>query len=146
VLAFSFGFYGLIRKTVDADAIIGLTFETAALSPFALGFLWLADRRGTASFTHADVSTDVLLVLAGAVTVIPLILFTLGVRRLPLSTAGLLQYIAPSCTFVLATVFYDEPFTLWHGIAFALIWTALAIYTWDLRARLRRQRLMEAAT
>ncbi len=139
-LAFSFGFYGLLRKTVAADAVVGLTFETAALTPLALAFLLVAEHRGAASFAHHGPGMDALLAAAGAVTVIPLILFTLGVRRLPLSTAGLLQYIAPTCTFLLATLFYGEPFTAWHTVAFVLIWTALAIYTWDLRARLRRSR------
>lgn len=137
-LAFSFGFYGLLRKTAAADAVVGLTFETAALTPIALGYLLIAERRGAASFAHHGLGMDALLVAAGVVTVIPLILFTLGVRRIPLSTAGLLQYIAPTCTFLLATIFYGEPFSVWHAVAFVLIWTALVIYTWDLRVRLRR--------
>jgi chloramphenicol-sensitive protein RarD len=137
-LAFSFGFYGLLRKTVAADAVVGLTFETAALTPLCVGFLAWRERIGAAAFSHQGVGTDLLLVAAGAVTAVPLLLFTLGARRLPLSTVGLLQYIAPTCTFVLAVFLYSEPFTLAHGIAFVLIWTALAIYTLDLRSRLRR--------
>ena len=137
-LAFSFGFYGLLRKTVAADAVVGLTFETAALTPLCVGFLAWRERLGEAAFSHQGAGTDLLLVAAGAVTAVPLLLFTLGARRLPLSTVGLLQYIAPTCTFVLAVFLYSEPFTLAHGIAFALIWTALAIYTLDLRSRLRR--------
>jgi chloramphenicol-sensitive protein RarD len=137
-LAFSFGFYGLLRKTVAADAVVGLTFEAAALTPLCIAFLAWRERLGVAAFGHQGLGIDLLLVAAGAVTAIPLILFTLGARRLPLSTVGLLQYIAPTCTFLLAVFLYSEPFTVAHGIAFALIWTALALYTFDLRTRLRR--------
>ena len=137
VLAVSFALYGLLRKTVRVDAVVGLAFETMALAPFAAAFLLLQKNRGVAAFDHRGLEVDVLLVAAGAVTVLPLILFTLGVRRLPLSTAGLMQYIAPTCTFLLAVFLYNEPFTATHAVSFALIWTALAIYTFDLRQRLR---------
>jgi chloramphenicol-sensitive protein RarD len=142
-LAASFALYGLLRKTVKADAVVGLTFEAAALAPLAAGYLLIRERRGAAAFGHLGWPTDLMLVAAGAVTVIPLILFTLGVRRLQLSTAGLLQYIAPTLTFVLAVFLYGEPFTLAHGVSFTLIWIALAIYTFDLRARLRRLERLE---
>ncbi len=137
-LALSFGFYGLLRKTVAADAVVGLTFETAALTPLCLAFLGWRERLGAAAFSHQGVAVDLLLVAAGTVTAIPLLLFTLGARRLPLSTVGLLQYIAPTCTFLLAVFLYSEPFTAAHAVAFALIWTALALYTFDLKTRLQR--------
>jgi chloramphenicol-sensitive protein RarD len=134
-LAFSFGLYGLVRKVVRADAVVGLTFETAALAPLALGFLWIRECRGVGAFGHHGWGVDLLLAAAGVVTVLPLILFTLGVRRIPLSTAGLLQYLAPSCTFLLAVLVYGEPFTPIQAVSFALIWSALALYTYDLRKR-----------
>jgi chloramphenicol-sensitive protein RarD len=146
VLAVSFAFYGLLRKTVNADAVVGLTFETMALAPLAAGFLLFQKQRGVAAFGHESVEVNVLLVGAGAVTVFPLILFTLGVRRLPLSTAGLLQYIAPTCTFLLAVFLYNEPFTTAHAFSFGLIWTALGIYTFDLRSRLRSAAKSEPIT
>lgn len=139
VLAFSFGFYGLLRKTVRADAVVGLTFETAALTPVALAFLAWQEAQGSAALGHQGLGIDALLVCAGAVTVIPLIMFTLGLRRIPLSTAGLLQYIAPTCTFLLAVFFYGESFSTAHAVSFALIWTALTIYTYDLRCRIRAE-------
>jgi chloramphenicol-sensitive protein RarD len=145
VLAFSFAFYGLLRKTVHADAVVGLTFETSALAPLAVGYLVLLNSHGTGALGHSDPATDSLLVAAGAVTAVPLILFTLGIRRIPLSTAGLLQYIAPTCTFLLAVFLYDEPFTRTHAICFSLIWIALAIYTFDLRQRLRAAPVPTAA-
>ncbi len=145
VLAFSFALYGLLRKTVHADAVVGLAFETGALAPLAAGYLVLLNHRGTGALGHSDPTTDFLLVAAGAVTAVPLILFTLGVRRIPLSTAGLLQYIAPTCTFLLAVFLYDEAFTLTHAIAFGFIWTALGIYSFDLRQRLRARPEPQAA-
>ncbi len=135
VLAFSFGTYGLLRKVVRADAVVGLTFETAALMPVAVGFLCFQEQRGVAALGHQGIETDLLLVFAGAVTAVPLILFTLGVRRLPLSTAGLLQYLAPTCTFLLAVFVYGEPFSPVQAVSFALIWIALFIYTADLRKK-----------
>ncbi len=137
-LAFTFGMYGLVRKVVAADAVVGLTFETAALAPFAAAFLGVLELRGSGALGHHGVTTDLLLAASGAITAVPLVLFTLGARRLPLSTVGLLQYIAPTCTFLFAVFVWGEPFTVAHGVAFALIWTALALYTADLRTRLRR--------
>ena len=137
-LALTFGLYGLLRKTVAADAVVGLTFETAALTPLCLVYLVWRERLGVAALGHKGLAVDLLLVTTGVVTAVPLILFTLGARRLRLSTVGLLQYIAPTCTFLLAVFLYSEPFTLAHGVAFALIWIALGIYTFDLRSELRR--------
>ncbi len=138
VLPVSFGLYSLLRKTVQADAVVGLTFETAALAPLAVGLLLYQEHLGAGALGHQGFRIDFLLVVAGVVTAVPLILFTLGVRRIPLSTAGLLQYIAPTCTFFLAVLIYDEPFSTAHAVSFGLIWAALAIYSLDLRARLRQ--------
>jgi chloramphenicol-sensitive protein RarD len=139
VLPVSFGLYSLLRKTVHADAVVGLTFETAALGPLAAAFLLRQERLGVGALGHQGFTIDLLLVAAGAVTAVPLILFTLGVRRIPLSTAGLLQYIAPTCTFFLAVLLYNEPFSTLQAVGFGLIWSALVIYSLDLRARLRTE-------
>ncbi len=136
VLPACFGLYSLLRKTVHADAVVGLTFETAALAPLAVAWLVRQERLGIGALGHQGFGTDGLLIAAGAVTAVPLILFTLGVRRIPLSTAGLLQYIAPTCTFLLAVLVYDEPFSVAHAVCFGLIWTALVIYSLDLRSKL----------
>ena len=137
VLPVSFGLYSLLRKTVHADAVVGLTFETAALFPIAAALLLRQELRGVGTLGNQGLGIDVLLVAAGAVTAVPLILFTLGLRRIPLSTAGLLQYIAPTCTFLLAVLVYDETFSTAHAVSFGLIWTALVIYSLDLRSKLR---------
>ncbi len=136
-LALTFGFYGLLRKTMNVDSVTGLTVETIILAPIALAFLIHREHAGVGAFGEA-LGTDLLLIIAGAVTIVPLLLFTLGARRLPLSTLGLLQYIAPSGQFLLAVALYGEPFTLGHAIAFPCIWAALALYTFDLQSRLRR--------
>jgi len=144
VLPVSFGLYSLLRKMVNADAVVGLTFETAALFPFAAALLLRQELRGIGALGHQGLKIDLSLVAAGAVTAVPLILFTLGVRRIPLSTAGLLQYIAPTCTFLLAVLLYDEPFTTTHALSFVLIWIALVIYSFDLRAKLRTEPDLDA--
>jgi chloramphenicol-sensitive protein RarD len=139
-LAVSFGLYGLARKTVGADAVVGLLWETALLAPLAAGYLVVLGRRGGGAFGPSDPGTSALLALGGAVTAVPLVLFALGARALPLSTVGLLQYLSPSLQFLLAVLVFREPFTTAHAATFACIWAALAILTWDLRRRLRQAR------
>lgn len=134
-LAASFAFYGLARKTVAADAVIGLLVETSLLAPLAAGFLLFRHEAGTAAFGHAGLTPTLLLLLAGPVTALPLVLFTRGARLLPLSTIGLFQYISPSCQFLLAILVYREPFTAAHAVAFGCIWLALALLTRDLLRR-----------
>jgi len=136
-LALTFAFYGLLRKTVAADAVMGLLYETAILTPLAAGYLVLLAARGGGGLGRLGPQTDVLLILGGAVTALPLVLFAVGARTLPLSTIGMIQYISPSCQFLLAVLLYREPFTTTHAAAFSCIWAALALLTWDLRRRLR---------
>jgi chloramphenicol-sensitive protein RarD len=139
-LAVSFGLYGLARKTVAADAVTGLLWETAILAPLAAAFLVSLEWRGSGAFGRGAPEATALLALGGPVTAIPLVLFALGARALPLSTVGLLQYLSPSLQFLLAVLVFREPFTTTHAAAFACIWTALGILTWDLRRRLRHER------
>jgi chloramphenicol-sensitive protein RarD len=141
-LALSFGLYGLARKTVSADAVVGLLWETALLTPLAAGYLAFLGRQGTGAF-GASPATSALLALGGPVTAVPLVLFAVGARALPLSTVGFLQYLSPSIQFLLAVLVFREPFTAVHAATFAFIWAALAILTWDLRRRLRYERAAE---
>jgi len=140
VLAFSFGFYGLLRKEVQAGPAVGLLVETLLLSPLMLIYLLRAETAGTGTFGHQGIALDLLLVAAGAITAVPLLLFTHGARRLPLSTVGFLQYLAPSLQFLLAVAVYREPFSVSHLTAFLFIWTGLAIFTWHSWRRGRRSR------
>lgn len=138
-LAFTFGFYGLVRKVAPVGALEGLTLETAILAPFGLGYLYWLSTHGGLEFGNEALSTT-LLVLSGVVTAVPLLLFAGAARRLPYSTLGLLQYLAPTMQFVLAISYFGERVTTAHLICFALIWTGLAIYAADglLAARRRR--------
>jgi chloramphenicol-sensitive protein RarD len=129
-LALTFGLYGLVRKRAGVDPIGGLLAETALLAPLALGFVVLLAARGTGAFGRGA-GTSLLLLAAGPITAVPLVWFASGVRRLPLSTVGLLQYVTPTVQFLLAVLVYGERFTFAHGIAFGCIWTALALYSWD---------------
>ena len=137
-LAVSFGLYGLVRKTVGTDAVTGLLWETAILTPAAVAFLVVLSLRGAGAF-GGPTATSALLVIGGAVTAVPLVLFALGARALPLSTVGLLQYLSPSIQFLLAVLVFREPFTRLHAAAFGCIWAALGVLTWDLRRRLRHE-------
>jgi chloramphenicol-sensitive protein RarD len=136
-LAVTFGLYGLVRKTVAADALTGLLWETAILAPLALSLLAVLAARGVGVFSAGHPRASLLLALGGLVTAVPLVLFAHGARALPLSTLGLIQYLSPSLQFLLAVFLYREPFTAAHAVTFACIWTALGILTWDLRRRLR---------
>lgn len=129
LLAFSFALYGVVRKKTDVGPLLGLFWETLLMTPLALLWLLLLDRRGVLAFDPGAVGEAVLLAGTGLVTLVPLVLFATGVRRLNLSTIGLMQYLAPSMTFVLAVFLFDEPFTPDHAVTFACVWTALALFT-----------------
>ncbi|MDQ4088425.1 MAG: EamA family transporter RarD [Pseudomonadota bacterium] len=130
-LAASFALYGFLRKVAPVDSLEGLSIETALLVPIALGWVLWLHAAGDAGFRQFDLATDLLLILGGAITAIPLLLFTAAARRLPYSTLGFLQYIAPSLQFLLAVLVFGEPLTTAHIICFGAIWTALAIFTLD---------------
>ena len=129
VLALSFGFYGLLRKTAPLGATEGLALETLLLAPLAVGgLLWLG-ATGQGHFGQGDLRLDALLIAAGPATAIPLLLFASGARRVSMATLGLLQYLGPSIQFVLGVAVYHEPFSASRGVGFALIWAALALYS-----------------
>jgi len=137
-LAFSFGLYGLVRKVLGVGPMTGMLWETLLLAlPAALYIAW-AFQRGTLGFGHLGVRTDWLLVMAGLVTVLPLVWFNVAARNLKLSTVGFFQYIAPSMTFLLSVFLYNEPFTQGHAVAFTCIWLALAMVSVETILRSRR--------
>jgi chloramphenicol-sensitive protein RarD len=128
-LAFSFAFYALLRKTAALGSLDGLTLETVLMVVPALGFLLFLEAQGRGAFPHAGLATNLLLVGAGAVTAAPLLLFAAAARRTTLTTMGILQYIAPSIQFALGITVFGEPLSMERLIGFALVWSALAIYT-----------------
>lgn len=141
-LALSFGFYGFIRKTAHVEALPGLATETALLAPVAIIYLLWAAGSGTGAMGHEGLAVDALLVASGAITAIPLFLFAYGARRLPYSTIGIIQYLAPTLQLIIAVLVFHEPFTLAHAVGFACIWAALLIYATD---GLRRARMAAKA-
>ncbi len=142
-LGFSFGFYGLLRKQLQVPVVGALVIETGYLLPAAMALLAWLTATGVAAVPYQGVTTSLLLVAAGPVTMLPLLWFTKAARRLPLSVVGLFQYIGPSVSFLLAVFLFGEAFTRTHAITFGCIWAGLAISTADglLRAR-RTERLL----
>jgi chloramphenicol-sensitive protein RarD len=129
-LALSFGVYGLIRKTVAIDALGGLLIETTLLTPVALAVLAYAHAGGQGAFGR-DTELDGLLILSGALTAAPLLLFAAAARRLRYATLGLLQYVGPSLSFALAVLVFGEELRTAHVLTFALIWAGCGLYAWD---------------
>ncbi len=128
-VATSFGLYGLLRKTTDAPALAGSTFETIVLSPVALtGLIWLT-LQGRGHFLAGDPRTDLVLVCTGPVTAIPLLLFVHAAKRLPLTLVGFLQYLAPSIQFALAVLVFHEQLQPLKLAAFGLVWLGLALFS-----------------
>ncbi len=140
VLALSFGAYGLVRKMARVESLAGSTVETALMAPIALVYLGVLAARGDGQLGHASATLQLLLVSTGLVTALPLLLFTSAARRLPLSTVGFLQYLAPTGQFILAVLLYDEPFAHDQLIAFVLIWLGLAAFSADLAVQSRVSR------
>ena len=126
-LAFSFGVYGLVRKMLNVGPMVGLLWETLLLALPALVFVAWSAQHGSLYFGTAGTGQDILLGLAGLVTVLPLVWFNVAARSLRLTTLGFFQYIAPSMTFLLSVFVYGEPFTRGHAVAFGCIWFALAM-------------------
>lgn len=126
-LAGTFGAYGVLKKGLDLGGVVSVTAEVAVLAPLAL--LWLIFR-GTEIGDHPVNWSDMaLLTLSGILTGLPLILFSYATRRVRLSTVGLVQYLNPTLQFVGAVLFFGNQLTVWHSIAFPMIWTALALYS-----------------
>jgi chloramphenicol-sensitive protein RarD len=128
-LAFSFGGYGLLRKTAALGALEGLSFETMVLFPLAAAYVAWLTMHGQNAFVNTDsTGTRLLLAAAGPITAIPLLLFASGARQIPLSVLGLLQYLSPTLQFLLGVWMFHEAFTADRLVGFALIWGALALF------------------
>ncbi|HRY88722.1 MAG TPA: EamA family transporter RarD [Rubrivivax sp.] len=130
-LAFSFGLYGLLRKTAPLGALEGLALETMLLAPLVLPALAWSTLSGQGAMARGDAALDAWLVVGGPLTALPLLLFAAGARRLPLATVGLLQYLSPSIQLALGIWVFGEPFSRSRLAGFACIWAALALYSLD---------------
>lgn len=131
-LACSFGLYGLLRKMISVDPVAGLGMESLYLFLPALGFaLWSENGHGGGFFSGWGWRNDALLIFGGAVTALPLIGFAYGVKRIPLTLVGILQYIAPSIGLLLGVFFFREAFDTAKAVGFAAIWTGLLLFIGD---------------
>ncbi|MFJ7934846.1 EamA family transporter RarD [Sporosarcina sp. NPDC096371] len=128
-LAVTFAVYGLIKKKIQLDALRGLTIETFFIVPFAvIYYVWLF-MDGQAAFLHVDSKTNILLILTGAATALPLVMYAKGVQRIPLYMAGFLQYIAPTLMLFIGVIVYQEKFERIDLLSFSFIWSALLLFT-----------------
>ena len=130
-LAFSFSFYGLLRKTTAVMPLVGLAVETLAIAPLLLLLVGYWQVQGVGQF-GATLPLTLAFMGAGIVTSLPLLWFNKGAKRLPLSTMGFFQYIAPSLGLLIGVFLYHEPFTRTHAVTFGCIWLALGLYSGNL--------------
>ena len=144
ILAFSFGSYGLLKKTAAVGAIEGLAVETAVLAPLALVFLVVLEATGRGTALNHGPAHLGWLVGAGVVTAIPLLLFGAAAPRVPLATLGVLQYLTPTMQFVIGITVFGEPLPLLRLVGFVIVWVGLALFTVDLlRERTRASAVPE---
>lgn len=127
-LAFSFGFYGLVKKTAPLNSIQGLTLETGILFLPSVAWLIYSDVVGGGAFLHTGSISDLLMIGAGLATTIPLLMFASAAKMIPLSMVGILQYIAPTIQFLIGVLVYHESFTSSRVIGFVIVWVALLIF------------------
>ncbi|NIW45863.1 MAG: EamA family transporter, partial [Gammaproteobacteria bacterium] len=146
-LAFSFGFYGLVKKTAPLNSMQGLTLETGILLLPSIGWLVFSDVRGDGAFLHGEWTADMLMVGAGLATTVPLLMFASAARLIPLSMVGILQYIAPTIQFLIGVLIFHEPFTSARVVGFTIVWVALIIFGiegWFIRRSRKRQEMKTA--
>ncbi len=127
-LAFTFGLYGLVKKTAPLGSLYGLTLETGLLFLPALAYLIICEASGQGAFLHSGLKEDWMMFGAGLVTTVPLLLFASAAPRVPLTTIGILQYINPTMQFLLGVLLYKEPFTHVRLIGFGLVWAGLILF------------------
>lgn len=139
-LAISFAFYGLLRKITPVAPMTGLGVETLLLMPPAIAYLIWEAGHGGVSFGQ-DAGTTALLVISGAVTTVPLVLFAMAAQRLPMATLGILQYLAPMLQFFCGVVLFGETLSQGQMLSFGLIWIALILFATDGVRMARRNRV-----
>jgi len=131
-LGFSFAAYGLFRKKMETNAVPGLLIETLILLPFTTALILWLHRKGIAMFLNDSLTTDLWLIAAGPITVIPLALFTMGARMLPMTSVGILFYVTPTLQFLCGILVFEEAFNQDKLIGFAAIWIGLLFFTYSL--------------
>lgn len=139
VLALSFGTYGLIRKKANLKSMPGIMVETLLLAPFALWYLWHVNTLGTGAFAHYSRLTDMLFILSGPITALPLFWFGISATRIPLSTLGFIQYLAPTIQLLIGIFIFSEPFNAAYMVSFGLVWIGLGLYTYSVILAMKRR-------
>jgi chloramphenicol-sensitive protein RarD len=139
VLAISFGLYGLMRKKANLQSMPGLMVETLILAPVALWYLWFMESGGAGVFGHNTTLSDILLIVGGPVTALPLFWFGIAATRIPLSTLGFIQYLSPTIQLLIGVFVFGEPFDSAYMISFALVWTGLGIYSYSVLRTMRQK-------
>ena len=129
ILAMSFGMYGVLKKKLRVDPVIGMTGEVLVIAPFALALLLWLGATGAGTFTTDGAGHSVLLATAGLVTVVPLLLFAVAAQRIPLATVGMLQYIVPVLQMAWGLLVVGERLDAVQWVGFALIWVAVIAFT-----------------
>ena len=137
----SFAAYGLMRKQMKTNAVPGLLVEILLLLPFTLALLLWQQFRGEAMFLHHNWNTDLLLILGGPITIIPLAFFTAGTRMLPMTTVGILFYVTPSLQFLSGVLLLGESFNFDKLLGFIGIWIGLAIFSYSLLTKRESTRI-----
>ena len=132
VVALSWGFYNLLRKKINVDTDIGLLIESLFILPFALFAFYLVYKSGFNDFSLSNPKLSLFILLAGPMTVIPLLLYVRGVELSGLGPAGMIFYITPTLQFLLGFFYYNEAFSMLKLVSFILIWIAVIIYLKDL--------------
>jgi len=127
-LAFTFGFYGLVKKIAPLSPLNGLTLETGILFVPAVFFLAYQEKLGQGAFLHTGLGSDLLMAGAGLITTIPLLMFAAAANRIPLTTIGLMHYITPTCQFLLGVLVYGEAFRATSALGFGIVWTGLIVF------------------
>lgn len=129
VLPVTFGTYGLLRKRIEIDSFNGLLMESIILAPFALGYLAYLGGHNNSVFLNEGLDLKFSIMLCGPITIVPLMLFASGIKRIPYTTVGILQYLAPSMTFLLGVFAFGEAFDGVQLVTFGCIWASLIIFT-----------------
>jgi len=140
-LAFTFGFYGLVKKLAPLSSLYGVALETGVLFIPALVFLSFAHVNKTGAFLRTGTGADLLMIGAGVVTTIPLVMFASAAKRIPLTIIGILQYLAPTIQFLIGVFVYREPFDQTQLIGFSMIWLALLLFWGESYLANRKPRL-----
>lgn len=136
-LALTFAFYGLAKKTVSVEPLVGLTLETFMAMPFALVYILILESSGTGVIGRASFAEWIGLICSGVVTALPLLWFARGAKQVAMSTIGFLQYLSPTFTLLLGVFVFNESFSTVHLISFSLIWCGLLVYTLSFTGLLR---------